>query len=94
MALLVASAALSQAVPSAGADQLANLRAEAQVLASKIAALGQTEAALGEQYDGGVVALQQANARVSGGGKAAESCRRATRAVRLPTSARTPWQPT
>jgi cell wall-associated NlpC family hydrolase len=63
-ALLVASAALSSAVPTAGADQLANLRAEAQVLASKISALGQTEAALGEQYDGGVIALQHANGRV------------------------------
>ena len=68
-ALLVASAALSSAVPSAGADQLANLRAEAQVLAGKISALGQTEAALGEQYDGGVVALQQANARVAAAAK-------------------------
>jgi cell wall-associated NlpC family hydrolase len=68
-ALLVASAALSSAVPSAGADQLANLRAEAQVIAGKIAALGQTEAALGEQYDGGVVALQQANARVAAAAK-------------------------
>jgi len=68
-ALLVASAALSSAVPSAGADQLANLRAEAQILAGKISALGQTEAALGEQYDGGVVALQQANARVAAAAK-------------------------
>ena len=67
--LLVASAALSSAVPSAGADQLANLRAEAQVIAGKIATLGQTEAALGEQYDGGVVALQQANARVAAAAK-------------------------
>lgn len=63
--LLAAFTALSSAVPSAGADQLANLRAEAQQLAGKIATLGQTEAALGEQYDGGVVALQQANARVA-----------------------------
>ena len=68
-ALLAASAALSSAVPSAGADQLANLRAEAQALASKISALGQTEAALGEQYDGGVLALQQANARVAAAAK-------------------------
>jgi peptidoglycan DL-endopeptidase CwlO len=63
--VLVASAALSSAVPTAGADQLANLRAEAQVLAGKIAALGQTEAALSEQYDGGLLALQKANARVA-----------------------------
>ena len=68
-ALLVASVALSSAVPSAGADQLANLRAQAQVIADKISALGQTEAALGEQYDGGVVALQQANARVAAAAK-------------------------
>ncbi len=68
-ALLAASAAITSAVPSAGADQLANLRAEAQVLASKISALGQREAALGEQYDGGVVALQQANARVAAAAK-------------------------
>jgi cell wall-associated NlpC family hydrolase len=39
------------------------------VLASKISALGQAEAALGEQYDGGVVALQQANARVAAAAK-------------------------
>jgi peptidoglycan DL-endopeptidase CwlO len=63
--LLLASATLTSAIPSAGADQLANLRAEAQVIANKIAALGQQEAALGEQYDGGVVALHQANARVA-----------------------------
>jgi peptidoglycan DL-endopeptidase CwlO len=68
-ALLVASVALSSAVPSAGADQLANLRAEAQVIAGKIATLGETEAALGEQYDGGVVALHQANARVAAAAK-------------------------
>ncbi|MGD0809403.1 MAG: NlpC/P60 family protein [Acidimicrobiales bacterium] len=68
-ALLVASVALTSAVPSAGADQLANLRAQAQVIADKISALGQTEAALGEQYDGGVVALQQANARVAAAAK-------------------------
>jgi cell wall-associated NlpC family hydrolase len=70
---MVASATLSSAVPSAGADQLANLRAEAQVIADKISALGQTEAALGEQYDGGVVALQQANARVVAAAKELEA---------------------
>lgn len=62
---LTAAFTLSSVVPSAGANQLVNLRAEAQQLADKIAALGQTEAALGEQYDGGVLALRQANGRVA-----------------------------
>jgi cell wall-associated NlpC family hydrolase len=62
--------ALSSAVPSAGANQIADLRAEAQQLADKIAALGQTEAGLGEQYDGAVVALQQAGGRVAAAARA------------------------
>ncbi len=57
-------------VPSAGADQLANERAYAQELTNQIAALGLHEAALGEQYDAGVAALQQANARVAAAAKA------------------------
>jgi peptidoglycan DL-endopeptidase CwlO len=57
-------------VPSAGADQLANERAYALELTNQIAALGLREAALGEQYDAGVVALQQANARVAAAARA------------------------
>ena len=66
VALAVAAtlATIASTVPSAGADQLANDRAEAQGLATKIAALGQEEAALGERYDAGVAALQRADARV------------------------------
>ena len=62
-------------VPSAGADQLSNEQAYAQELTSQIAALGVREAALGEQYDAGVVALQQANARVAAAAKALASAK-------------------
>ena len=62
-------------MPSAGADQLANERAYAQELTTQIAALGLREAALGEQYDAGVVALQQANARVAAAAKALTSAK-------------------
>jgi cell wall-associated NlpC family hydrolase len=62
-------------VPSAGADQLANERAYAQELTTQIAALGVREAALGEQYDAGVAALQQANARVAAAAKALTSAK-------------------
>jgi peptidoglycan DL-endopeptidase CwlO len=51
-------------IAPAGADQLANERAEAQTLADKINALGLQEGALGEQYNAGVIALAQANGRV------------------------------
>ncbi len=72
VALAVAAtlATIASTVPSAGADQLANDRAEAQELATKIAALGQEEAALGERYDAGVAALQQADARVRAAARA------------------------
>lgn len=65
-AFVAALAALSAlaTVPLAGADQLANDRAEAQVLAQKIYALGLREGALGEQYDAGVLSLQKAANRV------------------------------
>ena len=61
-ALIVAGLAI---VPSVGADQLSNDQAYAQELANQIAALGVREAALGEQYDAGVAALQEANSRVA-----------------------------
>ncbi len=59
----------------AGADQLGNERAYAQELTNQIAALGVREAALGEQYDAGVAALQQANARVAAAAKALASAK-------------------
>jgi peptidoglycan DL-endopeptidase CwlO len=68
--LAALSAGLLAAVPSAKADQLSNDRAYAQNLTDQIAALGLREAALGEQYDAGVVALQQANGRVAAAAKA------------------------
>ncbi|MGA3219770.1 MAG: C40 family peptidase [Acidimicrobiales bacterium] len=70
LALAAALAIIASTVLPAGAGQLANERAEAQVLADKIAALGQQEAALGERYDAGVVALQLANARVRAAARA------------------------
>jgi len=80
-ATLTTVTAVVVVVPPAGADQaqqsyqLATERSEAQNLASQISALGEREAALGEQYDAGVVALQQANARVVGATKALVSAK-------------------
>lgn len=68
--LAALSAGLLAVVPSARADQLSNNHAYAQNLTAQIAALGLREAALGEQYDAGVVALQQANGRVAAAAKA------------------------
>jgi peptidoglycan DL-endopeptidase CwlO len=68
--LAALSAGLLAVVPSARADQLSNDRAYAQNLTAQIAALGLREAELGEQYDAGVVALQQANGRVAAAAKA------------------------
>jgi hypothetical protein len=62
---MAALTAIGLAVLPAGADQLGNERVYAQDLTNQIAALGVREAALGEQYDAGVVALHQANARVA-----------------------------
>jgi peptidoglycan DL-endopeptidase CwlO len=73
--LAALSAGLLAVVPSAGAGQLANDQAYAQELANQISALGLREAALGEQYDAGVVALQQANARVVAAAKALASAK-------------------
>jgi len=67
---VVAVTLASMTVPVAGADQLASDRAEASYLAARIAALGQREAALGEQYDAGVATLGQAKARVSSAARA------------------------
>jgi len=75
VALAALSAGLLSAVPSAGAGQLANDQAYAQELASQISALGVQEAALGEQYDAGVVALQQANARVAAAARSLASAK-------------------
>ena len=49
---------------SARADQLASERAQASTIAAQIAALGQREDGLSEQYDFGVQKLAQAQARV------------------------------
>ena len=49
---------------AARADQLANERAEASAIATKISALGQQEDALSEQYDLGVQKLTSAKLRV------------------------------
>ncbi|MHB1497900.1 MAG: coiled-coil domain-containing protein, partial [Acidimicrobiales bacterium] len=49
---------------AARADQLANERAVASAIATKISALGQEEDALSEQYDFGVQKLASAKARV------------------------------
>jgi cell wall-associated NlpC family hydrolase len=68
--LATSGATIAVVVPTAGADQLANERAEAQVLSTKIAALGEQEAALGEQYDAGLITLAQANARVAAANRA------------------------
>ncbi|HUB71694.1 MAG TPA: NlpC/P60 family protein [Acidimicrobiales bacterium] len=54
----------------ARADQLGDYQAEASYLAARIAALGQHESALGEQYDAGVSALAVANARVAAAARA------------------------
>ena len=80
-ATLTAVTAVALVVPPAGADQaqqsyqLSTERVEAQNLASQISALGQREAALGEQYDAGVVSLQQANTRVLGATRALTSAK-------------------
>lgn len=70
LALAATLAIIASTVLPAGAGQLADERAEAQVLADKISALGQQEAALGERYDAGVVDLQLADARVSAAARA------------------------
>ena len=70
MAFAATAAVIVSMVVPAGAGQLANERAEAQVLADKIAALGQQEAALGEQYDAGVASLALADARVRAAARA------------------------
>lgn len=68
VAALTAVSLLATVSP-AGADQLANDRAEAEMLANKIEALGLREGALGEQYNAGVIALNQANAQVTDANK-------------------------
>jgi cell wall-associated NlpC family hydrolase len=70
LAFAATLAVIASMVVPAGAGQLANERAEAQALADKIAALGQQEAALGEQYDAGVANLALADARVRAAARA------------------------
>ena len=70
LAFAATLAVIGSMVVPAGAGQLANERAEAQALADKIAALGQQEAALGEQYDAGVANLALADARVRAAARA------------------------
>ena len=65
----------SLAVVPAPAQTNFNEQAYAQELTNQIAALGVREAALGEQYDAGVAALQQANARVAAAAKALASAK-------------------
>ena len=64
VAALLATA-LGIAAPRASADPLSSKRAQAQALNAKIQSLGQTEAALSEQYDAANLALQAAQARVT-----------------------------
>jgi cell wall-associated NlpC family hydrolase len=63
-ATLACIAALAT-VPLAGADQLSSDRAEAAYLANQINTLGLREGALGEQYDAGVLVLQNVDAHMS-----------------------------
>jgi cell wall-associated NlpC family hydrolase len=58
------------AVLPVGASRLTSERAQAQALADKISALGRQEAALGEQYNGGLIAFEQAQVRVAAAAKA------------------------
>jgi cell wall-associated NlpC family hydrolase len=61
----VAAAVLGLVIPVAGADQLANLKAQAQQLSSEIQATGQQEAALSEHYDGALLQVNQTSAQVA-----------------------------
>jgi cell wall-associated NlpC family hydrolase len=56
--------------PQVGADQLASERAQAQALVTRIDQLGRQEAALSERYDGALITLHQADARVAAATKA------------------------
>jgi len=74
-AIVVAVAMVGIAAPQAGADQLANERAEARDIAAKIATLGERESALGEQYDAGVANLAKANGLVAAASRALAQAR-------------------
>lgn len=65
----------AQADQVSNEDQLSNDRAYAQQLTREIASLGLREAALGEKYDAGVVALHQADAHVAATAKALASAK-------------------
>jgi cell wall-associated NlpC family hydrolase len=52
-------------VPRASADQISDLKAQASALASRIQNLGLQEAALSEQYDGAVLAVQTLEGKVA-----------------------------
>jgi peptidoglycan DL-endopeptidase CwlO len=64
-ALVAAALFAGWALPSASADTVGSKQAQANALASQINALGLKEAALGEQYDGAVLAAQSTAAKVS-----------------------------
>jgi cell wall-associated NlpC family hydrolase len=53
------------AVPHASADQVGDLRAQAQALAAKITLLGRQEDALGQQYDEATIQLASAQQNVA-----------------------------
>ncbi len=72
-ALLVVATTLAGTAVAAhpvGADQLANERAQAQALATRIDQLGLQEAALSERYDGALIALHLAGTRVAAASRA------------------------
>ena len=52
-------------VPRASADQISDLKAQASALASRIQDLGRQEAALSEQYDADVLAVQTLDGKVT-----------------------------
>jgi cell wall-associated NlpC family hydrolase len=52
-------------VPRASADQISDLKAQASALASRIQDLGRQEAALSEQYDADVLAVQTLQGKVT-----------------------------
>jgi peptidoglycan DL-endopeptidase CwlO len=52
-------------IPRASADQISDLRAQADALANRIQTLGQQDAALVEQYDGDVLAVQTLQGKVA-----------------------------
>lgn len=62
---LSAAMASGLVVPSASADQISNLKAQAAAIAAKISALGNQEDALSERYDQAQLQVQQIQNQVS-----------------------------